>query len=142
MVNQGGNTVTYEHPQLGTIKGIYNIIAANCDCMCLMSYRDTANGIYGCGSEAQKSAKTYHTKLLFGIEMGNSGEGDKVDFSDEGRYTAFSELYKLDQKLISRDFGKEAGKEFDYGYAIHSETSFKGLRDHWGEEIDAPTADA
>ena len=142
MVNQGGNYVTYEHPEYGTIKGIYNIIAANCDGMILMSYRDTTNGIYGCASEAQKSAKTYHTRLVFGIEMGNSGEGDKVDFSDEGRYTAFSELYKLDQKLIDRDFGKEAGGEFGYGFAIHSEIPFKNLRIHWGAEIDDPTVAA
>ena len=142
MVNQGGNYVTYEHPEYGTIKGIYNIIAANCDGMILMSYRDTTNGIYGCASEPQKSAKIYHTRLLFGIEMGNSGEGDKVDFSDEGRYTAFSELYKLDQKLISRDFGREEGGEFNYGYAIHSEVPFKTLRDHWGAEIDDPTVAA
>ncbi len=142
MVNQGGNLVTYDHPEYGTIKGIYNIIAANCDGMILMSYRDTANGIYGCAAEAQKSAKIYHTRLVFGIEMGNSGEGDKVDFSDEGRYTAFSELYKLDQKLIDRDFGKEAGEEFAYGYAIHSEIPFKTLRIHWGEEIADPTIEA
>ena len=142
MVNQGGNYVTYEHPEYGTIKGIYNIVAANCDGMILMSYRDTANGIYGCASEPQKSAKLYHTKLVFGIEMGSSGEGDKVDFSDEGRYTAFSELYKLDQKLIGRDFGREEGEEFLYGYAIHSEIPFKSLRIHWGAEIDDPTVAA
>ena len=142
MANQGGSYSTYEDPRYGTIQGIYNIIAANCDGMILMSYRDTTNGIYGCASEAQKSAKIYHTKLQFGIELGNSGEGDHVDFSDEGIYTAYSELYKLDQKLISRDFGKEEGEEFPYGYAIHSEQSWANGRMHWGEEIAAPTVEA
>ena len=139
MVSVGGELVTYEHPEYGTITGIYNIIAANCDCMCLMSYRDNANNIFGCGSEAIKSAKIYHTKLLFGIELGDSGEGDNVDFSDEGLYTAWSELYKLDQKLTNRDFGKDEGEEFSYGYAIHSERTMKNLRKHWGNPIADPT---
>ena len=139
MTMTGGENITYDDPKYGTITGIYNIIAANCDCMCLMSYRDTAGNIFGCGSEPIKSSEVYHTKLLFGIELGDSGEGDKVDFSAEGLYTAWSELYKLDQKLKTRDFGKEEGKEFQYGYAIHSEATMKNLRKHWGNPIADPT---
>ena len=113
------------------VTGIYNIIAANCDCMCMMSYRDEAVNIYGCGSNIIPAAEIYGTKVVFGIELGNSGEGDKVDFHDEGIYTAWSELYKLNQKVDNR----ELESKFPVGYAIHSETTMRNLRLHWGDYL-------
>lgn len=113
------------------VTGIYNIIAANCDTMCMMSYRDKAADIYGCGTNVIPAAKQYGTKVVFGIELGNSGEGDHVDFHDEGIYTAWSELYKLSLKVKSRDLDQE----IPVGYAIHSESTMKALRLHWGDYL-------
>ena len=117
--------------QYNGVTGIYNIIAANCDCMCMMSYRDKAADIYGCGTNVIPAAKQYGTKVVFGIELGNSGEGDHVDFHDEGIYTAWSELYKLNQKVDNR----ELENDFAVGYAIHSESTMKALRLHWGDYL-------
>ena len=113
------------------ITGIYNIIAANCDCMCLMSYRDKFADIYGCATNIIPAAEQYGTKVVFGIELGYSGEGDQVDFHDEGIYTAWSELYKLNNKVNNRDLESK----FPVGYAIHSETTMKSLPIHWGVKI-------
>ncbi len=117
--------------ELNGVKGIYNIIAANCDTMCMMSYRDEAANIYGCGMNVIPAAKTYGTKVVFGIELGDSGEGDHVDFYDEGIYTAWSELYKLNQKVDNR----EIEKDFPVGYAIHHAGAMMGLRIHWGDYL-------
>ena len=113
------------------VTGIYNIIAANCDTMCMMSYRDNFADIYGCGSAIIPAAEVYGTKVVFGIELGNSGEGDHVDFHEEGIYTAWSELYKLNQKIDNR----ELESKFPVGFAIHSESTMKGLRLHWGDYL-------
>ena len=113
------------------VTGIYNIIAANCDTMCMMSYRDSYADIYGCGSAIIPAAEVYGTKVVFGIELGNSGEGDHVDFHEEGIYTAWSELYKLNQKIDNR----ELESKFPVGFAIHSESTMKGLRLHWGDYL-------
>lgn len=113
------------------VTGIYNILAANCDCLCMMSYRDKYADIYGCGTNIIPAAKQYGTKVVFGIELGNSGEGDHVDFHEEGIYTAWSELYKLNQKVDNR----ELENDFPVGYAIHSESTMKALRLHWGDYL-------
>ena len=121
-----GRSLTYNG-----VTGIYNIIAANCDTICMMSYRDKFADIYGCGSAIIPAAEVYGTKVVFGIELGNSGEGDHVDFHDEGIYTAWSELYKLNNKINNRDLESK----FPVGFAIHSESTMKALRLHWGDYL-------
>ncbi len=113
------------------VTGIYNIIAANCDTICMMSYRDKFADIYGCGANIIPAAEVYGTKVVFGIELGNSGEGDHVDFHDEGIYTAWSELYKLNNKINTRDLESK----FPVGFAIHSESTMRALRLHWGDYL-------
>ncbi len=121
-----GRTIEYNG-----VTGIYNILAANCDTLCMMSYRDKSSDIYGCGMNIIPAAKQYGTKVVFGIELGNSGEGDQVDFHDEGIYTAWSELYKLNKKVDN----KGIEEDFAVGYAIHSESTMRGLRTHWGDYL-------
>ena len=102
--------------------GIFNIIAHMVDTMAMMSYRDTADEMYFISTEALKAAKAAGTKIVFGIELGNSGEADKVDFSGESLSTAWKELKKFDQKLASENLS------IPYGYAIHAMHSMASLR--------------
>ena len=104
------------------VTGIYNIIAANVDTMCLMSYDETAGGIIGMSYYPLEAAKKAGTKVVFGIELGNSGEGDKVDFSGESKYEAYYQLYLVDLRL------KNQGLEIPYGYAIHHMRAYYALR--------------
>ncbi|MBR3289188.1 MAG: hypothetical protein IKI63_00250, partial [Clostridia bacterium] len=66
--------------------------------------------------------KAAGTKIVFGIELDNSGEADKVDFSGESLSTAWKELKKFDQKLASLSLG------IPYGYAIHHVKPMATLR--------------
>ena len=104
------------------ITGIYEIIAANVDTMCLMSYSDDAIGIYGMSYYPLEAAKAAGTKIVFGIECGNSGEGDKVDFSGESKYEAYVELAILDKRLKVQELA------IPYGYAIHHMKAYYNLR--------------
>ena len=102
--------------------GIFNIIAHMVDTMTMMSYRDTADEMYFISIEALKAAKAAGTKIVFGIELGDSKEADKVDFSGESLSTAWKELKKFDQKLASENLS------IPYGYAIHSMDTMATLR--------------
>ena len=104
------------------VTGIYNIIAANVDTMCLMSYDETAGGIIGMSYYPLEAAKKAGTKVVFGIELGNSGEGDKVDFSGESKYEAYYQLCMVDLRL------KNQGLSIPYGYAIHHMRAYYNLR--------------
>ena len=106
--------------------GIFNIIAHMVDTMAMMSYRDTADEMYFISIEALKAAKAAGTKIVFGVELGDSGELDKVDFSGESLSTAWRELKKFDQKLASENL------TIPYGYAIHAMHSLATLR--WYED--------
>ena len=112
-----GKNVTYNGQT-----GIFNIIAHNVDTMTMMSYRDTADEMYFISIEALKAAKAAGTKIVFGIELGDSGEANKVDFSAESLSTAWKELKKFDQKLASENLS------IPYGYAIHAMHSMATLR--------------
>ncbi|MBR3289186.1 MAG: hypothetical protein IKI63_00240 [Clostridia bacterium] len=104
------------------VTGIYNIIAHNVDTMTLMSYADLASSILGMSYYPFEAAKAAGTKVVFGIELGNSGEGDKVDFSQESKYEAYYELYMVDARLKNQDL------EIPYGYAIHHMRAYYSLR--------------
>ena len=111
------------------ITGIYNIIAASVDTMCLMSYADKAGDIYGMSYYPLEAAKQTGTKVVFGIELDDSGEGhdngrvdSKVDFYENSKYDAYYELYMLDARLKNQDL------KFPYGYAIHHMKAYYKLR--------------
>ena len=111
------------------VTGIYNIIAANVDTMCLMSYADKAGDIYGMSYYPLEAAKQAGTKVVFGIELDDSGEGhengrvdSKVDFYENSKYDAYYELFMLDARL------KNQNLTIPYGYAIHHMKAYYKLR--------------
>ena len=106
---------------LNGITGIYNIIAANCDTMTLMSYRDTAQGILNFGNTAYNSCLEYGCDVVFGAETGNSGEGDSVDFYDETKEYLMGEVDAVFDTLEQR------APSVGYGMAIHHVRSFYNL---------------
>ena len=112
-----GRNITYNGQT-----GIFNIIAHMVDTMTMMSYRDTADEMLFIIPESLKAAKAAGTKIVFGIELGDSGEADKVDFSGESLSTAWKELKKFDQKLAAENL------TIPYGYAIHAMHSMATLR--------------
>ena len=103
---------------LNGVSGFMNIAAANLDCLSLMSYQDTANGIWNLGSNKTAnpfgSAKTYGTKIVFGVEVGHySFNADSDEFAQEGKEICYTELAKVRQKLIA---DHPTG---GYGLAVH-----------------------
>ena len=104
------------------VTGIYNIIAANIDTMSLMSYRDKADRIWSFGANAFAAAKAYGTKITFGVETGDSHEGNSVDFSAESKREVCSELAQVYSRL------REDHPTGGYGLAIHHVAVWYHLR--------------
>ena len=103
---------------LNGVSGFMNIAAANLDCLSLMSYQDTANGIWNLGSNKTANpfgaAKTYGTKIVFGVEVGHySFNADSDEFAQEGKEICYTELAKVREKLIA---DHPTG---GYGLAVH-----------------------
>ena len=100
---------------LNGISGFMNIAAANLDCLSLMSYRDTANAIWTLGANCLTSAKTYGTKIVFGVETGHfSFNPGYVEFYQEGKEVCYTQLATVYQNLVS---DHPSG---GYGIAIHA----------------------
>ena len=104
---------------LNGISGFMNIAAANLDCLSLMSYQDTANGIWNLGSNKTANpfgaAKTYGCMVVFGVEVGYySFNADSDAFCEEGKEVCYTELAKVWQKLIA---DHPTG---GYGIAVHA----------------------
>ena len=106
----------------GKTAPVYEIIAQECDTMCLMSYRDTPDQCYSFGYAPLQAGSKYGTKVIFGFEYGNSGEVEKVDFSQEDRYYAYTVMKSL-KKTIDRKTWN-----CPLGFAIHSATGWYNLR--------------
>lgn len=100
---------------LNGISGFMNIAAANLDCLSLMSYQDTANGIWKLGATPFAAAKTYGCKVVFGVEVGYySFNADSDAFCEEGKEVCYTELAKVFDKLIA---DHPTG---GYGLAVHA----------------------
>ena len=103
---------------LNGVSGFMNIAAANLDCLSLMSYQDTANGIWNLGSNKTANpfgaAKEHGCKIVFGVEVGHySFNADSDEFAQEGKEICYTELAKVREKLIA---DHPTG---GYGLAVH-----------------------
>ena len=103
---------------LNGVSGFMNIAAANLDCLSLMSYQDTANGIWNLANNKTANpfgaAKTYGTKIVLGVEVGHySFNADSDEFAQEGKEICYTELAKVREKLIA---DHPTG---GYGLAVH-----------------------
>ncbi|MBR3290202.1 MAG: hypothetical protein IKI63_05455, partial [Clostridia bacterium] len=97
------------------ITGFMNIAAANLDCLSLMSYRDTGNAIWSLGSKPLAAAKTYGTKIVFGVETGQFDfNADNVEFAQEGKEVCYTELAKVYRNL------QNDHPSGGYGIAVHA----------------------
>ena len=100
---------------LNGISGFMNIASANLDCLSLMSYRDTATAIWNLGAGPLAAAKTYGTKIVFGVETGHfSFNPGNVEFYQEGKEVCYTQLAIVYQNLVS---DHPTG---GYGIAIHA----------------------
>ena len=104
---------------LNGVSGFMNIAAANLDCLSLMSYQDTAEGIWKLGSNSTANpfaaAKAYGCKVVFGVEVGYYDfNADSDAFYEEGAEVCYTELAKVYRKLI--DDHPTGG----YGIAVHA----------------------
>ena len=128
----GGDSFTY-----GGIDGIYNIIANNCDTMCLMSYRDTYEEVYQLAYNSLIAGSAYGTKVVMGLEFGNSGEVDKVDFYKESKYYAYNVMCQVIEQLAKPKVKSKV--KCEVGFAIHSMPSFYGLANNCERDSEFPT---
>lgn len=111
------------HEYDGTIMNINDIMANNCDCMCLMSYRDTAKAVLEMGMTQRAAADAAGTKIVYGVETGDDGEGAYVDFSADSKEIMYTELSRLIYHL------EQDPPVGEYGFAIHHTRPWYYLRD-------------
>ncbi|MBR3289187.1 MAG: dockerin type I repeat-containing protein [Clostridia bacterium] len=111
------------HEYDGTIMNINDIMANNCDCMCLMSYRDTAKAVLEMGLAQRAAADAAGTKIVYGVETGDDGEGAYVDFSADSKEIMYTELSRLLYRL------EQDPPVGEYGFAIHRTRPWFNLRD-------------
>ena len=116
----GSATHTFDGEELR----IYEILANNCDCMCMMSYRTSATRLVDGTRYSREAAQKVGTKIVYGMELGDSTEGPNVDFhlhSKEYVYDFVAELDRQMQLELQPDVG--------WGYAIHHHRSWYQMRD-------------
>lgn len=116
-------TGTEMHEYDGTTMDLFDVIAHNVDCMCLMSYRDTAQEILNMGTGARTAADKAGCKVIYGVETGDDGEGAHVDFYADSKEIMYTELSRLNTKLETKT---PVG---GYGFAIHYMRMWDALRD-------------
>lgn len=83
----------------------------------LMSYRDSAKGIYNVSKDEIEYAQKIGKTLILGAET-YSEEGDSVSFMEEGKTYMHQELKKLKDMLPS-----------NFGISIHHIKTWKNLQD-------------
>ncbi len=84
-------------------------IADTVDVAALMSYRDTAEAVL----QITETERT-HGPVWLGLELGDAGEGDSVDFSEEGPDAMMQVVETLEAQLTS-DPGLHGVMLHDYG---------------------------
>ena len=122
-----GKEVVYSgsptHEYDGQVMNFDYILAYNCDCMCIMSYRDTAKEVYAMAESQRIAANAAGTKIVYGVETGDDGEGDHVDFSAESKEILYAELSSL---FVRLEIEPPVGGG---GFAIHHMQTWYRLRD-------------
>ena len=93
----------YEITYNGEKRLAYEAMIDICDRVFLMSYRDTADGIYSVSSEEINYAKSVNKSVFMGIET-YSTEGDNVSFWEEGESVMLSEMALL-KSMVDESFG-------------------------------------
>ena len=111
------------HEYDGTTMDLFDVIANNVDCMCMMTYRDTAPAILDMADAGRRAADKAGCKIVYGVETGDDGEGAHVDFYADSKEIMYTELSKLCLKLESEP---PVG---GYGFAIHYMRMWDALRD-------------
>ena len=91
----------------GEEKTLDRWIADTVDVTAVMSYRDTADAVIAIATEELSNGPAW-----VGVEIGDAGEGDHVDFSEEGDLAMQVELAAIESQL--------AGEPNFHGVMIHS----------------------
>ncbi len=108
---------------LNGVSGIYNVICANVDCISLMSYQDSASGIWNLGATAYAAAMEYGTKVLFGVETGEYSFNDpSVEFAQEDKEYCYTALGQVYYKLLA---DHPTG---GFGVAVHQHRDWYNLK--------------
>ena len=108
----------------GTELRIYEILANNCDCMCMMSYRTSAERLVSGTRYSREAAEKVGTKIVYGMELGDSTEGPNVDFHLHGKNFVYDFVAELDKQMQF-----ELQPSVGWGYAIHHHRSWYEMRD-------------
>ena len=103
---------------------IYEILANNCDCMCMMSYRTSATRLVNGTEDSRAAAQKVGTKIVYGIEVGDSHEGANVDFHLHSKEYVYDFVAELDHQM-QFELQPDAG----WGYAIHHQSVWYQMRD-------------
>ncbi|MBP5303619.1 MAG: hypothetical protein J6Z00_01850 [Clostridia bacterium] len=101
----------------------FDAIANCCDVMCMMAYRDTAKEILSVAEYGRRAVDLTGIKIVYGVETGNDGEGDHVDFYADSKEIMYTELLKALGML------QEKPPVGEYGFAIHYMRMWYNLRD-------------
>ena len=99
----------------GQTKEAYKFLIDYCNRTFIMSYRDTAQGIYDVAKDELEYAKTVNKMLFLGVETGD--EEDVVTFAQENKQYMYDELKKL-YNLV----------DYNYGLSIHHIKSWYELK--------------
>ena len=115
----GSATHTFD----GTELPIYEILAHNCDCMCMMSYRSSAEKLVSGTQYCRAAAVKVGTKIVYGMAFGDTGEGKNVDFHLHGKDYTYAVIADLDKRMQA-----EAQPRGGFGYAIHHHRDWYEMR--------------
>ena len=107
----------------GSQVNLLTLLARSSDTLCLMSYRDTANGILSAGAEEMPLGTSCNCKIVLGVET-YSEEGDSVSFMEEGKAVMYNALQSV-LTSMSQKTTLGAG----YGCAIHQIEVWYSLKD-------------
>ncbi len=97
-------------------------VANSCDVLCAMAYRDEAKKIMTFANPVRKAADRAGTKIVYGVETGNAGDGPQTEFYEESQEFMYLQLSKL-LTLLDRD-----PPVVKYGLAIHYVKAWYNLR--------------
>lgn len=93
------------------------------DTVVLMSYRDTASAILDTGKEELALENSTNCKVVLGVELSPSSEGDFITFYEEGKAAMVSELSTVMSELRKKTLNE------GYGVALHYIDTWMNLKD-------------
>ncbi|WP_018628450.1 hypothetical protein [Niabella aurantiaca] len=102
----------------GEKRRLYEAVISTAARVFIMSYRDTAAGMYAVSKEELAFAASQNKQLFLGAETAASKEGDAVTYVEEGKAYLYGELQKL---------GTLCGN-MNYGVSVHHIQSWYRLK--------------